>query len=228
VSDVSVIIPHGGDCPHRAEALGWVRDRFAASYPDWQVVIGQSHAEPWAKADAVADGLARADGDIIAVHDGDVWCNALHTAVWALGEHRWAVPHHTVHRLTPEATTRVLDGGEPIAGPRPASDGGRYERVHPGFLGGGIVVLHRELYEAVPLDRRFRGWGHEDESWAWALQLMGGKPHRGKHRLFHLWHPPQPRNGGRGSDESWRLRERYRHLFMARDRSGMATLLAGV
>lgn len=228
---VDVLVPFAGGCPHRAAALRYVMTMVAASHPDWGVVVGTANPERWCKAEAVADALARSTAETIVVHDGDVWCNHTATAVAQLGRRAWAVPHRDVRRLTPEATTRVLDGVDPLTGHRPAQPvpTSRYERVHPGFLGGGIVVLRRELYERVPLDRRFVGWGHEDESWAWALSMLAGKPWRGPGFLYHLWHPPQAREeskGLRGSAESWALRNRYREAVRSKDRERMVALVA--
>lgn len=57
--------------------------------------------------------------------------------------------------------------------------------------------------------------GQEDESWACALHTLLGEPWRGDADLVHLFHPPQERmTRRRGSQESWRLRNRY---FAARD-----------
>lgn len=73
-------------------------------------------------------------------------------------------------------------------------------------------MVRRDTYERVPLDRRFTGWGHEDDAWGWALQTLAGPPARGDERLIHLWHPPQERRSRqRGSVESYELQERYWH-----------------
>jgi hypothetical protein len=72
-------------------------------------------------------------------------------------------------------------------------------------------VLRRDSYLEVPLDPRFLGWGHEDDSWARALVTMLGDPWRGKRPLFHLWHPPQDRRVRyEGRPQSAALFQRYR------------------
>jgi hypothetical protein len=89
-------------------------------------------------------------------------------------------------------------------------DGKLQQRPYLGVPGGGIMVLSRETYEQVPLDWRFKGWGQEDEAWGAALAAVAGKGWRGTEPLYHLWHPPQPRqNRAIGSDESRHLRNLY-------------------
>jgi hypothetical protein len=88
-----------------------------------------------------------------------------------------------------------------------------------------MTVLTRETYEQVPLDRRFAGWGQEDESWALALTCLTGAPWRGDAPLWHLWHPPQDRASRRwGSGASRALWARY--CQAAADPDAMRALLA--
>lgn len=203
---VSVLIPWRGGCEHREAALAWVLQQFPSS---WEVVLGECPTEEWCKALAVKDALSRASGDELVVHDADVWCDSLRDAVNSLELFRWAVPHRSTRRLTQEATEHVLAGAspeqftmslvEPIA------------QVH---VGGGIVVLKREVYERVPLDPRFQGWGHEDDAWGMALRTLTGEPYSPRGRLWHLWHPPQWREDRwKGGRESYDLYRRYDAAF---------------
>jgi hypothetical protein len=172
---VDVIIPLAGDCQHRADALTYVLGLFRAHLPDWGVRLGHGDPDRWRKAEAVAAGLVGSTADVIVVHDGDLWSPGLAVAVAeGLTRRAWAVPHRKVYRLTREATADVLAGSPLSMRPAAAIPGERYERVHDGFLGGGIVALRRDLYDRIPLDPRFVGWGHEDESWAWALRKLSG------------------------------------------------------
>ncbi len=226
-----VIVPWAGGCPYRTAALRYVTELLRDRHPDWGVVVGHGNPDRWCKAEAVADALTRSTAERIVIHDGDVWSDGTEMAVLSLDVAPWAMPHGDVHRLTLDATRRVLGGLDPLVGARPAQPEpkARYERVHPGFAGGGIVALRRELYESVPLDPRYVGWGHEDETWAWALGMLAGKPWRGKARLFHLWHPPQVRDesrGPRGSTESWALRQRYLSAVRSKDPARMRQLVA--
>ena len=118
----------------------------------------------------------------------------------------WAVPHIGVSRLTETATAAVLAGLHPDRLPPEALEEPPY-RAH---LGGGIVVIRRDVYEQVPLDPRFIGWGREDDSWGVALKTLIGKPVHLRGRLWHLWHPSQPRPDRKhGSEANEALYQRY-------------------
>ena len=198
---VSVVIPWRGGCPHREAALGWVLARWRAA--GHKPVVGETSTGPWCKARAVADALSRAAGDVLVVADADVWCDGIGDAIAAvLAGAPWAVPHGQVHRLDQAATATALAG---------CALAGRLDQPpYRGFEGGGLSVLPRSLYDQVPLDPRYRGWGQEDESWALALRTLAGAPWRGTAPLYHLWHPPQDRESRRwGSPDARSLYRRY-------------------
>jgi hypothetical protein len=142
--------------------------------------------------------------DIVVQADADVWTDGLAAAVNAVKSGAaWAIPHGMVRRLSQEGTMATIAGfawqDQPVA-----------QRPYRGVPGGGIVVASRAVLDAVPLDRRFIGWGQDDEAHALALNALVGEPWRGQAELIHLWHPPQSRmTRRRGSRESWALRSRY-------------------
>lgn len=219
---VSVIVPWRPDGAHRDAAWAWVRGWWEARFPGWQVVTGTPPAGQWCKAAAVAAALHDADGDVLVVADADVWCEGVLQAVTAIAEGApWAIPHGNVHRLTEQSTAALLDGAVLDATTALA------ERPYAGFAGGGMTVLPRSVYERVPLDVRFAGWGQEDEAWAIALSCLGGQPWRGAAPLWHLWHPPQPRLTRRwGSEDSRYLWQRYHQARF--DAHAMQALLAEI
>lgn len=182
----TVLVPWCPSDPHRVNAWRWVRDRYESL--GWQVVEGSPPEGPWCKALAVADALQRAHGGSLVIADADVWTDGVIEAVAALDTHPWAVPHRLVHRLTPAATADLLAGGG-LSLPPPASalDNPPYY----GTVGGGVVAIRRDTYEAIPLDPRFSGWGGEDHAWGMALHKLAGRPWVGNAPLVHLWHPPQ-------------------------------------
>lgn len=198
---ISAIIPWRAGCPDRERSLTWVI-QYLENLVD-EVVIGEITGE-WCKAKAVAEGLRETSGDVLVIHDADVFIEAewLGECLGALYSHDWASPHVWVNRLqSSDANDRVMAGSNPWAEPR---------QRHQAFLGGGIVVLPRIVYEDCPLDPRYEGWGQEDESWAKALTALYGEPFRGQHDLWHLWHPPQKRLNRRwGSAPSMELFDRY-------------------
>lgn len=242
---VSVLVPYrGDDGGPRDRAWEYVRRWWEDSCPGWQIKQGACQPGPWVKASAVAEALARSDGDILVCADSDVLCDGVKAAVEAVqsGAARWAVPHRRVYRLTPAATERVL-AGEPMPEPapggpaRPAARSAHQRRrsrewrapdfagIHTGAVGGGLTVLPRALYEEIPLDPRYAGWGQEDTSWGDALTVLAGKPWRGEAPLYHLYHPPQERLSRTiGSLDGIALRRRYRAAMS--DPEAMRALLA--
>lgn len=207
---VRVVIPWRAGCPHREASLAWLLPRWRQH--GYEPVLGHAPAGAWCKAAAVADGLRRTRGDVVVIADADVWTQGIGAAVAAVRRSEpWAIPHDQVHRLAADATAAVLRG---------ARLGGRLAQpAYRGLEGGGITVLRRELYERAPLDDRFAGWGQEDEAWALALRTLAGRPWRGDAPLWHLWHPPQPRESRRwGSPAARTLYRRYRHAARRPDR----------
>lgn len=204
-TDVAVVVPWQPGCPHRETAWEFLRPRWER----FGTVIEGRCEGPWVKAAAVADALERTDADVLVIADADVWVDP--TEALAACK-TWAVPHLKVHRLSEQSTALVLTGadwrGLPLA-----------QRPYKGRLGGGVTVINRTLYESVPMDLRFVGWGQEDESWAIALSCLAGEPWRGSDDLVHLWHPPQDRMSRVwGSDAGRRLRLRYAKSLKHPDR----------
>lgn len=199
----AVLVPFSSTEPWRRRA----RDHIVGWYQTqgYDVVEGACN-KPWRKAVAVAEAADRTDADVFVVADADCLCGDGVAAALAEVEAgaAWAIPHHTVHRLDQAATEAVYAGTAPAATTR------RVQHPYKGFAGGGIVVLTRALWEQVPLDPRFEGWGGEDSSWALALTCLAGPPARLGADLYHLWHPPPERMSRRwGSRESRVLEIRY-------------------
>jgi hypothetical protein len=216
---VSVAAPWRSDGGHRDATWQYLRPRWDSV---GQVVEGSCPSGPWVKATAVADAVSRASGDVLVVADTDVWTDGISEAVdmVASGRALWAVPHTLVHRLSEESSAAVIAG---------RSLGGHVEeRPYRGFAGGGVVVITSALWDECPLDRRFLGWGQEDQAWGIALTAIAGQPWRGTSDLWHLWHPPQPRlSRSTGSMAGRRLLAEYQAAAAA-GRDGMSAYLAGL
>jgi hypothetical protein len=221
---VVVLVPWSGRCPHREAAWEWVARWYTESHPAWKVVRGEISG-PWSKATAVAEALKQTDADILVIADGDCVAPDVGKAVFHVetGTKRWAIPHLRVHRLSQEATDRVLAGELPQDVVQTLDD---YDQPpYRGMAGGGITVLRRETYLEAPMDHRFVGWGQEDQAWAIALKCLFGNPWRSQEGpLWHMWHPPQERmSREKGSLPSWDLYSSYRRV--AANRTKMAELL---
>ncbi len=209
---VSVVVPYAGDCPYRKTAWEWVEAKYESL--GWQVVTGEANPAHWVKADAVNDGLAKADGDLVVIADADCWDPAVARAVELVEQGRpYVIPHQQVWRLDLAATGLLIAGYEPE---RPKTHRNHVDQnhgKHTGVPGGGVTVLPRAHYDECPLDRRFVGWGGEDHAWGYALEALYGPPLRLSWPCWHLWHPPQPRpqpTGVSGSYASEWLRLEYK------------------
>lgn len=205
---VAVLVPWR-EAPDREQVWAYLRAKWHKSFPAWAVVEGSCPDGPWRKGLAVADALSRSTSDVVVVADADVWTDGVAEAVDRVRAGvPWAIPHWRVCRLDQPSTAAVLAG---------APFGGTYDRKpYVGRRGGGMVVLSRALYERVPLDPRFEGWGQEDDAWAVALKAVAGQPWRGTEDLWHLWHQPQPRRSlGKGSEASVALLKEYQRAAKA-------------
>lgn len=215
---ISAVVPWRAGCGWRERALEFVVARLERVAD--QVVVGETSGT-WCKATAVENGMRLVDGEFVAVVDADVF---LRDETWLArcvdrleAGAGWASPHGTVWRLDRAATDAVLNGG----------NSRETEAKHTATAGGGVVVLRREDYEVAPLDRRFVGWGQEDEAWAVAMTTMLGPAWIGGRVLWHLWHPKQERvNRAIGSYEGLALRMRYEAA--AGDRESVRALIEEV
>lgn len=206
----AVVIPFRGGCAHRERSLEWVQARFRRHHPDWDVVIGSCSDGPFNRSEAILDGARRTASSVIVATDGDVWCDGIAAAVDAVRTACWAIPHWLIHRLSESSTDAVIAGADWRSLPL-SKDNAQDRRPYRGHEAGTLIVLRRDVLEEVPPDRRFVGWGQEDDAWAMALRTLVGQPWRGDTDLVHLWHPPQPRQTRVvGNPHSFALARRYR------------------
>lgn len=209
MNDIAVLIPFGNGTPWREQALDYTKTWYTEHLENVRIVTGFS-AEPWCKAEAVADALSRSTEPVVIVADADSVTGGLKEAVRAVRDGAaWAVPHLKVYRMSQAATKGIYGGASPgsLTGQNRWLDQSPYK----GYEGGGITVLRREVYLNCPLDPAFRGWGQEDEAWAMALNSLHGPPWRGRAPLYHLWHEkPERKSRYAGSDASVARLQEYR------------------
>lgn len=217
--DVDIILPWKEGCIYRELNLTWIKATWEDL--DYNVVIGELDIrEPWCKAKAVAAALKKSTAEVLVISDADVWCPKWEEAIdrVVIGECTHVLPHSEVHRLDPEATSRVLLGNQGF-------EGKLMQPPYKAVLGGGAVIITRETYERCPLDPRFVGWGGEDEAWGVALRSsigFGGVTRDSP--MYHLWHPTQDKNNKENNPRP--LRDRYIHA--AHKPETMAALIAEV
>ena len=220
---VSVVFPWRPGCLWRERSFNWVRDRYAATHPSWEVVIGESPQGLFSRSAAILDGARRASGDVLVVADADVWCDPA-DAVERVTETGWSVPHTLIHRLSEESSDLFM-GGFPLDELELDQSNRQDRKPYRGNETGTLVVLAREVLFDVPPDPRFVGWGQEDNAWGAALNTLVGKSVRLGADLVHLWHPPQERQTRVvGNPEGQALWRRYQKA--ARRPEAMRALLA--
>jgi hypothetical protein len=215
VTEVSVLIPYREDSTQRAKLLDhclkWWRQHMPS---DWEVVIGSCDTEDWCKAQAYDDALRGACGRYLVFADADVMLPGTPVAVVALRDGwAWARSHDLVVRLNSTTTEQLLATSTAV--PWSAQvytqswehwEDWPYEQK----AAGAGVCVQRDVYENVPHDPRFLGWGCEDEAWGYALQTMYGPEAKVRGMpCIHLWHPSQPKPLRRGSVENQVLLARY-------------------
>jgi hypothetical protein len=190
---VAVLVPWDDPpCEWRRRAWAWVRSRWAAEWPGWEIIEGTSPPGPYSRTGGILDAASRTDADLLIVTDADVWVDPT-DAVLAAQSHGWAIPHRLIHRLSAESTSAVLDTAADWRSLPLSRDNHQDSRPYVGHETGTWVVLRRDVFRAAPPDPRFVGWGQEDDAWALALRCLVGRPWRGNLDLVHLWHPPQAR-----------------------------------
>lgn len=189
---VAVVVPYRESDTSRRLAWDWLRRRYAELHPSWPVVVAEPTGAEWRKGEAVANGLAATDADVVVVADADSFVPqaVLVASVDAVGSGApWVVPHATVWRLGPHYTGMLLRQA-PCDRPPTTYLPRRSQTIAP--VGGGVVVAPRQALLDAPLDPRFEGWGGEDIAWGWALDTLVGRHELIGGELFHLHHASAP------------------------------------
>jgi len=223
VTDVQIVVPFGGNDPHRVRVRDWIVARYRRLHPGWPVTITDCDGD-WSKGRAVNAVAASLDAEVTIVADADsyVTTEALTAAVDRVGVLGWSMPHGTVRRICQPGTERILDGKD-VPDPAP------HIRPNPAMPGGGIVVLDRRARTAlrgVIFDPRFVGWGYEDKTLSLLMgRLLGHYSTKTiRPQLWHLWHPPAPAHN-RSSKANRLLWRRYHR---AADNDALAAILEEV
>lgn len=187
---VSVIVPYRPDGGYRDQAWEWIRQRWAAMFPDYEVVVGSDDggANPgeFNHGLAVNRAAERASGDVLLIADADVapdpWLLEAVARV-AAGDVRWALPSR-YRKLTREATDTAL-------GWSADADLCKLDVEWDGSVSvASIQVVPREGFDLVGgFDSRFDGWGADDVCFAIAMHTLWGAVTRVAGAVHHLWHP---------------------------------------
>lgn len=198
---VSLLVPYRPDGAERDRLWAFLRARYEARFPSWEIVTAPGPEGPFSRTAAICDAAEQATGDVFAIVDADIWCEGLEDAVQRVASGSpWADPAElVVVRMTAKATDAVLHGADFSA----AGASKPLRRVPC----AGAVAISRAAFLRCPPDRRFVGWGGEATAWAHALERAFGPASVGERApLFHLFHPPGDRKTSRRNQ---RLMEAY-------------------
>ena len=163
---VAVVVPWRPGCPHREAAWEWVHKQYESL--GWPVYEGHAPVGKWCKAAALQDAISQTSADVLVVADADVWTDNLPAAIAAIADAPWVVPHRVVYRLTEPASVRYMAGEPDLTD--------LDQEPYIGRAGGGVTIVTRDVWEQVPMDPRFLGWGDEDDAWCYALTTLIGRP----------------------------------------------------
>lgn len=183
----SICIPHEPDGSTRDLILRWTSARWAALFPDAEIITAGDGGGPLRNRSRMRNRCAaQASTDTLLFIDADCFVFSPHEirTILDLVPGAGMVQYHAVSRLTLEQSlvvTRQAPGGQ-IALP----DGAGFSHT----IVGGIFALTRAAFEAAGgFDERFVGWGGEDPAFQRAVRTLAGPIRTVPYLLYHLWHP---------------------------------------
>lgn len=194
---IVTLVPWRGGEPRR-EWL-WDCTQPALQGLGYPIYTGDSDGE-WARAAAMNRASeAAGDWDIALLGDADTipeMGSILRAVEWVKSTRGAARPHHNRWMLTEAGTLEfVRRGVEALKYPL------HYDKQ---FFGGGLLVVHREAWEAAEgFDERFVGWGREDS--CFNLRCLSRSTwDRLPGNAYHLWHPRHTEGASRTSEDMYR------------------------
>lgn len=220
-----VLVPRRGDGGRRDALWAWLRDRWAATHPDWDVYEGTDNGAGHFNRSAAINDAARQAGDwdvaLIADADSFVARHQAETATLLAGcTGRVVFAFERFQYLNERMSDRVMDGydGDWLPG---------VEWTVAGSCSSMVAVSHGLWLRAGGFDEGFEGWGFEDVAFSLVCQSLTGGMHRVAGDVWHLWHPPAP--GTADSEHPvWQANQARcdRYLAAAYDHDRMAALLS--
>lgn len=243
---LSFLIPFRDSDGTRTAGHQWLLKRWQHTYPEAEFCIAPDDGkEPFNKSLAINNAATKASGDMFVILDADTWVAPPAgyeggTRGWmddAFGRIAagipWVIPVHHNIRLKQKPSEQIM-AGDPTA-PLPHILASMIETKGP--VVGFCHIMPRTAFEAVGgYDERIRGWGGEDTSFTWAMDIVNGH-HRKLHgtalclwharprdnRKFRIW-PGQEREGP-DHDLKKQLVASYAMALRKRDRDAMLKVL---
>lgn len=218
---VSVLVPwRDTGCEYRRAAFAYTSARWAALFPEFEVVVADSGHEPFNRGASRNRAAERATGDTFLVFDADtvvperqVWEGVFGSVVQ--DRRTWFVLYGPIdyHNLTEHATDEVYAAGVTAELRRPVE--GEWE--HKLKSTAGALLLPRSAWNEVGgYDEQgfAAGWGWEDTAFCDAVDTLWCPHSRVDGFALALWHPRGDADfGGLGEAAN---RARYEHYRRAR------------
>jgi hypothetical protein len=206
-----ICVPYGGDDEYRARNWKTVRQHLETHHPEFPIVIGVNHDEPFniarARNDAAAEAAAQAsDWDVAVFVDSDTMVHPhdMYEAIRvATTENKMCIAGTGKVYMNERSSTQYIDTGllfpEPTDWPNTRYQQGFYDpQSYYRDPCSGVVVMPRDVWTAVggyvhnsdPTD------SYEDLVLFALSEIFGGGMTRTPGMQIHLWHPVAQRFKG--------------------------------
>lgn len=222
MTSISVLIPFQPD-PHqrgktvrvadgasREDIFSWVRARWEALYPSFELVTAGSGDRAINRSAARNEAFMRSSGDVVIFADADIvfhHANVLMALQHIENGKRWVIGFDRYEQLDGPTTRKVLAGDPAYPVDRPAKPRWSTDQGN-----AGLLIMTRGAFEEVGgYDEAFTGWGWEDWAIANALHTLVHPMVTVPGHVLHLRHPP--------SANRRRDKQRMKPLFDPYDRA---------
>lgn len=194
VDRFAVCIPFLSDYGHRERVFNWVMNRWKAHFPKAEYSVVGNFKEPFSRGEARNDAVRSTRSDVVVIADADTTYADPGQIRQAVGQvkdnpNAWVIPYAEEHyyNLAQDATEFLLSIDPGTALKDPDNEDAWEHKI---TSWAGILVMHRAAFEAAGgYDRRFIGWGYEDNAFQLCLDTIVARHQRIEAPVFHLWHP---------------------------------------
>lgn len=195
---VSIIMAYKQDHGPRDLAFKWINKFYKSAMPNVELCIGVSNGDAFNRSQGMNTAAQKATRDIFVIADGDIIFNpiVIIDAIKLLKDNAWVIPfhHHKIINLSPQNTEKVLKS-KPKWPLRVEVRDFTIEKRDMNFAGKLNVITRSNFTRVGGFDKRFVGYGWEDNAFQDAVSTICGPHKRLDRELFHLWHSPVKSKG---------------------------------